>query len=128
MALVVDQEQILDNVEVFYETLELGEADQQAILIELLKKSKTFLVVKVEDMFLFAPSYFIGSKDQTVATLVLDHYSEVESNTILSTLLGTTPKADKQLDENFLDFCDEFGINRNDVGSSRDYWVLDMRD
>lgn len=124
MNIVSNKDQILDNVDLFFEVLELGKEEEQDSLMNLIIQSQTFLVLKVEDIFLFSPSYFIGFQDQSMERFVAKDFSETITNEAISKALGSTPKIDKTMDENFLDFCDELGINRNDVGVSRDYWIL----
>ncbi|MFV0197187.1 hypothetical protein OBK01_03080 [Empedobacter falsenii] len=123
MEFVQNKEEIFDNVELFLESLEMGTEQEKAKAIQLIKKSKTFLVIDAEEVMFFAPSTFIGFKDNSISNFsgkLLEH----ETNPVLTKIIGSTPKIDKTLDELFLDFCDEVAINRNDVGLSRDYWIV----
>ncbi|MFV0145764.1 hypothetical protein NZD85_05630 [Empedobacter stercoris] len=123
MEFVQNKEEIFDNVELFLESLEMGTEQEKAKAIQLIKKSKTFLVIDAEEVMFFAPSTFIGFKDNSILNFsgkLLEH----ETNPVLTKIIGSTPKIDKTLDELFLDFCDEVAINRNDVGLSRDYWIV----
>ncbi|MFV0170467.1 hypothetical protein OBK15_05585 [Empedobacter falsenii] len=123
MEFVQNKEEIFDNVELFLESLEMGTEQEKAKAIQLIKKSKTFLVIDAEEVMVFAPSTFIGFKDNSILNFfgkLLEH----ETNPVLTKIIGSTPKIDKTLDELFLDFCDEVAINRNDVGLSRDYWIV----
>lgn len=123
MELVKDKEEILDNVELFLEGLELGTEQEIKKSIQLIKKSTTFLVVITDEVTFFVPSTFIGFQENNISNF-LGKLMENQTNTVISQLLGSTPKIDKTLDELFLDFCDEVEINRSDVGISRDYWIL----
>ncbi|MFV0157106.1 hypothetical protein OBK24_01405 [Empedobacter falsenii] len=123
MEFVQNKEEIFDNVELFLESLEMGTEQEKVKAIQLIKKSKTFLVIDAEEVMVFAPSTFIGFKDNSILNFsgkLLEH----ETNPVLTKIIGSTPKIDKTLDELFLDFCDEVAINRNDVGLSRDYWIV----
>lgn len=123
MEFVQNKEEIFDNVELFLESLEMGTEQEKAKAIQLIKKSKTFLVIDAEEVMVFAPSTFIGFKENSISNFsgkLLEH----ETNPVLTKIIGSTPKIDKTLDELFLDFCDEVAINRNDVGLSRDYWIV----
>ncbi|MBF0598017.1 hypothetical protein [Faecalibacter rhinopitheci] len=121
---VSDKEEILDNVEVFLEGLELGTDNEKEIGLQLIKTSQVFLVIQSEDINIFVPSSFIGYVDQNFE--VFDSKIHTEETVIdsISQALGSTPKIDKTMDELFLDFCDELAINRNDVGISREYWII----
>lgn len=121
---VSDKEEILDNVEVFLEGLELGTDNEKEIGLQLIKTSQVFLVIQSEDINIFVPSSFIGYVDQNFE--VFDNKIHTEDTVIdsISQALGSTPKIDKTMDELFLDFCDELAINRNDVGISREYWII----
>lgn len=123
MELVKDKEEILDNVELFLEGLELGTEQEIKKSIQLIKKSTTFLVVITDEVTFFVPSIFIGFQENNISNFS-GKLMENQTNTVISQLLGSTPKIDKTLDELFLDFCDEVEINRSDVGISRDYWIL----
>lgn len=123
MELVKDKEEILDNVELFLEGLELGTEQEIRKSIQLIKKSTTFLVVITDEVTFFVPSTFIGFQENNISNFS-GKLMENQTNTVISQLLGSTPKIDKTLDELFLDFCDEVEINRSDVGISRDYWIL----
>ncbi|SFN42305.1 hypothetical protein SAMN05421738_11224 [Algoriella xinjiangensis] len=123
MELVKDKEEILDNVELFLEGLELGTEQEIKKSIQLIKKSTTFLVVITDEVTFFVPSTFIGFQENNISNFS-GKLMENQTNTVISQLLGSTPKIDKTLDELFLDFCDEVEINRSDVGISRDYWIL----
>ena len=123
MELVKDKEDILDNVELFLEGLELGTEKEIKKSIQLIKKSTTFLVVITDEVTFFVPSTFIGFQENNISNFSCK-LMENQTNTVISQLLGSTPKIDKTLDELFLDFCDEVEINRSDVGISRDYWIL----
>ena len=123
MEFVQDKEEVFDNVELFLEGLEVGTEDDKKRSIQLIKKSKTFLVIDADEVMVFAPSTFIGIKENNIQQFtgkLLEH----ETNPILTKLFGSTPKIDKTLDELFLDFCDEIEVNRNDVGISREYWII----
>ena len=123
MEFVQDKEEIFDNVELFLEGLEMGTELEKTKTIQLIKKSKTFLVIDTDEVLVFAPSTFIGYKENKIENFS-GQLAEHETNAVLTKLLGSTPKIDKTLDEQFLDFCDELEINRNDVGLSRDYWIV----
>ena len=123
MEFVQNKEEVFDNVELFLEGLEMGTEQEKAKTIQLIKKSKTFLVIDTEELMVFVPSTFIGYQENTIANFS-GKLLENETNPVLTKLLGSTPKIDKTLDELFLDFCDEIEVNRNDVGLSRDYWIV----
>jgi len=123
MEIVTDKEELFDNIELFLEGLELGSAIEQEKSIDLIKKSNTFLVVDTEDVFVFVPSTFIGFRENSIQNYD-GKLQEDQVNSTISSLLGSKPKIDKVLDEHFLDFCDEIEVNRNDVGLSREYWII----
>ncbi|WP_282630630.1 hypothetical protein [Empedobacter sedimenti] len=123
MEFVLDKEDIFDNVELFLESLEMGTPEEQQKSVQLIKKSKTFLVIDIDEVLVFVPSSFAGCKDNSILNFK-GKLVENETNPVLTKIIGSTPKIDKTLDESFLDFCDEIEISRNDVGISRDYWII----
>ncbi len=123
MEFVQDKEDIFDNVEFFLENLEMGTPEEQQKSVQLIKKSKTFLVIDIDEVLVFVPSSFAGYKDNSIQNFT-GKLAENETNPALTKIIGSTPKIDKTLDELFLDFCDEIEISRNDVGISRDYWIV----
>ena len=123
MEFVLDKEDIFDNVEFFLENLEMGTPEEQQKSVQLIKKSKTFLVIDIDEVLVFVPSSFAGYKDNSIQNFT-GKLAENETNPVLTKIIGSTPKIDKTLDELFLDFCDEIEISRNDVGISRDYWIV----
>lgn len=123
MEVVTSRDEILDNVEVFLEGLELGESNEKEQAIQLIKSSNVFLAILSEEMNFFVPSAFLANKEQEFSQVNLNE-DEANATSILTEILGSTPKIDKTMDELFLDFCDEIEINRNDVGLSREYWII----
>lgn len=123
MEFVQNKDEVFDNVELFLEGLEMGTDQEKKKSIQLIKKSKTFLVIDADEVMVFAPSTFLGYQENDIKNFT-GKLLENETNPVLTKLFGSTPKIDKTLDELFLDFCDELEINRNDVGLSRDYWIL----
>ncbi|HEY4538824.1 MAG TPA: hypothetical protein VIG94_02300 [Faecalibacter sp.] len=121
--MVSNRDEILDNVEVFLEGLEGDNATDHAKAIQLIKTSNVFLAILSEEVNFFIPSQFLAVKDQNFDTIDLNQ-DENENLPIINQILGSTPKIDKTMDELFLDFCDEVEINRNDVGLSREYWII----
>lgn len=124
MKIVSTLDDVLDNVEVFLEGLEMGSEKEIKTAVEMVKAAETFLVIITDDVNIFVPSSFVGYMNQTLASFDKNIQKEEEVNETLTKILGSTPKIDKQLDELFLDFCDEIAINRNDVGLSREYWIV----
>ncbi len=123
MQKVTTRDEILDNVELFLEALENEDSNDTEKAIELIKKSNIFLAILTEEINFFIPSLFLSNKNQTFDTLNLSTNENQIADTI-NAILGSTPKIDKTMDELFLDFCDEVAINRNDVGISREYWII----
>lgn len=123
MEVVTSRDEILDNVEVFLEGLELGESNEKEQAIQLIKSSNVFLAILSEEMNFFVPSAFLANREQEFSQVNLNE-DEANATSILTEILGSTPKIDKTMDELFLDFCDEIEINRNDVGLSREYWII----
>ena len=123
MEFVQDKEDIFNNVEFFLENLEMGTPEEQQKSVQLIKKSKTFLVIDADEVLVFVPSSFAGFKENSIENFT-GKLSENTTNDILTKIIGSTPKIDKTYDELFLDFCDEIEISRNDVGISRDYWIV----
>lgn len=124
MGIVSTLDDVLDNVEVFLEGLETGSEKEINRAVELVKAADTFLVIITEDVNIFVPSSFVGYTDQTLAAYDKNKHKEDEVKDVLTKIIGSTPKIDKTMDEFFLDFCDEIEVNRNDVGLSREYWIL----
>lgn len=124
MGIVSTLDDVLDNVEVFLEGLEMGSEKEINKAVEMVKAANTFLVIITEDVNIFVPSSFVGYTNQTLVAYDKKLHTEEEVNDSLTTILGSTPKIDKPMDELFLDFCDEIAVNRNDVGLSREYWII----
>ena len=66
MEFVQDKEDIFDNVEFFLENLEMGTPEEQQKSVQLIKKSKTFLVIDIDEVLVFVPSSFAGYKDNSI--------------------------------------------------------------
>lgn len=123
MTIVTNKDEILDNVEVFLEELESENQANIDNAIQLIKTSNVFLVILTEEVNLFIPSLFLNQLGQSFEQFN-DKIKEDDVIQNISKILGSTPKIDKTMDELFLDFCDEIEINRNDVGLSREYWII----
>ena len=123
MTIVTNKDEILDNVEVFLEELESENQANIDNAIQLIKTSNVFLVILTEEVNLFIPSLFLNQLGQSFEQFN-NKIKEDDVIQNISKILGSTPKIDKTMDELFLDFCDEIEINRNDVGLSREYWII----
>ena len=123
MTVVTNKDEILDNVEVFLEELESENQTNINKAIQLIKTSNVFLAILTDEVNLFIPSLFLNKQAQTFEQLNMQ-LKEEDIIQNISEILGSTPKIDKTMDELFLDFCDEIEINRNDVGLSREYWII----
>lgn len=123
MTIVTNKDEILDNVEVFLEELESENQANIDNAIQLIKTSNVFLVILTEEVNLFIPSLFLNQLGQSFEQFN-DKIKEDDVIQNISKILGSTPEIDKTMDELFLDFCDEIEINRNDVGLSREYWII----
>lgn len=123
MTVVTNKDEILDNVEAFLEELESENQSNIDKAIQLIKTSNVFLAILTDEVNLFIPSLFLNVQNQTFEQFntKLKEDDIIEN---ISSILGSTPKIDKTMDELFLDFCDEIEINRNDVGLSKEYWIV----
>lgn len=123
MEKVTNKEEILDNVEFFLEALDAEDSNKLEQAIKMIKTSNIFLAILTEEVNFFIPSLFLSHKNQSFEQIIPAN-KENEYSEDLANILGSTPKIDKTMDELFLDFCDEIEINRNDVGLSREYWII----
>lgn len=121
--MVSNRDEILDNVEVFLEGLEGENEAHRAKALQMIKSSNVFLAILSEEVNFFIPSTFLAVKDENFETFDTNRKDE-DILPIVNPIMGSTPKIDKTMDELFLDFCDEVEINRNDVGLSREYWII----
>ena len=94
-----------------------------------IKNGKLFVVLKLEDQYLFAPSKFAGYlKNDITHERKLKNRNGGKTNRVISQLLGAPISSSSKeylvIDRAFLQYCGRFSIEPSEFPRSRRYWIL----
>lgn len=94
----------------------------------LVKKGTCFVAVKENGTYRFYPSRFIGYVNNNIdAHLNNDYKDGKETNPAISSILGSKPTPNPELDILYREYCELLGFVANERGSfgvERKYWVV----
>jgi hypothetical protein len=122
MEFVENLNDIIENIKTLEKYLTSSNNVEKEFAQSLVKKGRTILVYKVDGQNHFAPSRFLGYKNNTMD----DHLENEEkdgrdTNPIIDQILGRVFANDKT-ESKFVDYCAKIGVVPDNV--NRRYWRL----
>ena len=125
MELVQNSSQIFENIS-YLDRARLG-GDRKPL--GFIKRGTCFVVYGHKTPYEFAPSRFIGYRENTFEAHENNSNKDGrETNPAISRILGSQPSTDDDLEQQYCDFCRSLGFQPNATGAfgvDRKYW--DMR-
>ncbi len=101
---------------------------EYSFALDRVKKGTCFAAVKQGDEYKFYPSRFIGYVGNTMAShLNSDDKDGRETNPAISKVIGSKPRSDTFLNENYVEYCTRLGIEaaeRGAFGVERKFWII----
>lgn len=126
--LVRNTREIIENVETLYQYGESSVGHERRFHDQRIKNGKLFVAVQCGDSFRYAPSKFAGyaANDLTHVDNLRNRDGR-KTNVALSRLLGDplgpTDRNYKEIDNQFLEYCDRKEITPSRHHRDRRYWV-----
>lgn len=128
MKLVNSLSEIKENMKVLDDYLNSKNVNEVSYAKDRIKKGTCFIAIKKDDCFCFYPSRFIGyannNMDKHDRNLNKDGK---ETNPVISSIIGSKPEINNELEEAYKDYCDSLGFTANKAGAfgvKRKYWIL----
>ncbi|MBQ8687079.1 MAG: hypothetical protein IJ512_00865 [Ruminococcus sp.] len=128
MKLVQSLNEIKANIKVLDDYLNSNDEEKISYAKDRLKRGTCFIAVQNEDGFYFYPSRFIGYANNSMDKH--DRNSDKdgkETNPAISSIIGSKPKFNDELEEIYKDYCESLGFTANKAGAfgvQRKYWIL----
>ncbi len=117
--------EIKNNIRVVDNYLESHDNQEVDYAKELIRKGICFITVADENGYRFYPSKFMGYANNNMDTHEREKNikrSGIETNDVISGLLGAKPKFDENLEEKYKDYCEFLGFEASK--RKRKYWLL----
>jgi 5-methylcytosine-specific restriction protein A len=126
MKLVTTASELLENIETLKKYLQSSGADRDFAL-DLVRQGICFVITEENTTPFFAPSRFIGYKDNTREDhLQNDDKDGRETNAALEVFLKGSPSPSEPCEQEYEQFCARLGIQlrKAPFGISRKFWDL----
>jgi 5-methylcytosine-specific restriction protein A len=127
-ALVTDVEQILSNLRTLEGYLERGTYDEKAEAARLIQRGTCFVAYRIEEETRFAPSRFIGYRDNDFGKYGYRHGTD--TNNAIKKILKSEPSINSELETLYRDYCESIGVKYRPHGGTasnkRKYWRLGL--
>lgn len=103
MKLISDQKQLINNLETLENIIAEGSEPEKREAIALVKRGTCFVAYQIENEIRFAPSRFIGYKDNKLKS----HFNSKskdgkKTNKTINQILGVQPLHCKELEEKYM--------------------------
>ena len=125
MELVQNSSEIFENISY----LDRARIDGDRKTLGFIKRGICFVAYGHKAPYKFAPSRFIGYRDNTFEAHASNNRKDgKETNPAISEILGSQPNSDAELEQAYGAFCRSLGFEPNSTGPfgvARKYW--DMR-
>ena len=95
---------------------------------DLVKKGICFVVYQKGNNYIFAPSRFVGYKNNDMNSHINNDLKDGRETTkVINDLIGVQCRLDKEFDKIYRKFCDELGFDAKEKGSFgvvRRFWNI----
>ncbi len=129
-SLIETQDDLNRNIDLLEKYLIEGTDHEKSEALSLIKKGICFIAYYKEGEVRFAPSRFIGYKNNTIN--IHKHSLTIngrETNVAINSILGFAPKKNNKLEKLYCDFCFQLGITSNEKGAFgviRKFWSINL--
>lgn len=128
MRTISTYDELIENVDTLKAYMVSKDAEDHSFACKLIRLGVCFVVHIVDGKPFFAPSRFIGYRNNT-RTFHLKNQSRDGrvTNEVIDSIVGTKPSRSKALDQEYRKFCVRLGIEPREngpFGSERRFWTL----
>ncbi|MCU0435658.1 MAG: HNH endonuclease [Bacteroidia bacterium] len=130
MKLITNKSQLINNLNSLENYLAKVN-DESSISAQLLiKRGTCFVAYEVDNEIRFAPSRFIGYKNNKLIAHSKSMYKDGrETNKAISAILSQKPRHNSELNLHYLTYCRSLGFHPNEKGAygvERKFWNLEL--
>ena len=116
--LIENKEELFANIRILDKYLADKTEPFYEFALNLIKKGICFVVIKEKNSYRFYPSRFIGYYNNSMdAHLNNPLKSGIDTNQVISEILGSKPKVNPELDKHYQEFCESLGLVISDKSS-----------
>lgn len=130
MELISNQKQLMNNIETLENIIAEGSESEKGEAIALVKRGTCLVAYQIENEIRFAPSRFIGYKDNKLKSHFISKSKDGrKTNKAINEIFGVQPSHCKELEEKYIQYCIRLGIKPNSkgtFGAERKYWRLNI--
>jgi len=131
MQLIENLKELIANIETIECYITEGNEYEKLEAVKLIKRGTCFIAYKIGNEIRFAPSRFIGYKDNKLEAHKLSPTKDgrITNNSIIK-ILKCRPIQANDLESNYVQYCNSLGIIANDKGSfgaPRKYWLIEIK-
>jgi hypothetical protein len=113
---------LIENILVVEKYLNSNDSNEREYAIDLVRRGKTILVYKVNGENHFAPSRFIGYRNNSLSKHAgNDEKDGRDTNPVIDQIVGRSFSNDK-IEKSFIDYCIKLGIETSK--NKRKYWRI----
>lgn len=120
--------EILTNVLYLEKMLSSKKTSERDKAVDLIKRGESFLLYTIDNKTLFAPSRFIGYKNNSISGHITGKPHGSYTSTRITKILGQKPLENIANEKDYKAFCKLHGIIPNpkgNFGKERKFWDLD---
>lgn len=124
-------EELIQNIDTVEQYLAEGDQFETDETVKLVKRGTCFLAYTIRNEVRFAPSRFIGYKRNFLIKHQKSHKDGRVTNKAINEILGAKPSQNRNLEDLYLKYCTNLGIEPNEKGTfgvERKYWSLDIKE
>lgn len=128
MALVRSREEIRFNVETLRTYLASSIPKERKFALDLVRRGTCFVISKSPEGAFFAPSRFVGYRNNSLAAQKSQPRDGGETNDEISDVLKSKPTRNEIAEKLYLECCRSIGVKPSAGGSfgiKRRYWIMD---
>ena len=130
MELINSKDELIKNIETLEYYINEGKDLEVIDAKSLIKRGTCFVVYKIDSVLHFAPSRFIGYRDNNLDKhLASEKKDGRDTNQAIIKILETKPEINDKLNEKYLEYCNHLGFQPGEKGSfgaPRKFWYISI--
>jgi predicted HNH restriction endonuclease len=129
MKLISDKSQLLKNIETVETYLVYGTENEQLDIQNCIKRGTCFVAYKIESEIRFAPSKFLGYRNNSLNRHIPSQTDGRDTNKVINIVLNSKPLPNDNLEKKYFKYSNNLGIYPSENGAygvKRKFWQLDI--
>jgi 5-methylcytosine-specific restriction protein A len=122
---IANKQDLLENINTLDMILSSGDNKEKKELKSMISRGSSLLCYKTDTELKFAPGKFLGYKDNNLLKYKTNNIKDGrESNYIISKILNQKLQFTEILEEQFVNYCENLGLQVED--KKHKFWTLDL--